>query len=173
MDACIEVSRTEDQREWKVTKSKDGADGGSNSFSLDVVELGTDEFGDPVTSCVVIHEIDTAPKDKKLNDRQIIGITSFTRAAEDLGVLTSAGKFDGLHADQWRETFYIACSATTDHAKKIAFQRVRKDLVQFGRLTVEGDQYRLAGMAAGLQNGLIADAIRKRLDSGTRHNNGT
>ncbi len=53
MDAAVEVSRNDDRREWRVAKSKDGADGISHRFRLAVVELGTDEHGDPVTSCVV------------------------------------------------------------------------------------------------------------------------
>lgn len=63
MDAAIEVSRDGDRREWKVAKSKDGEDGNSHAFRLQVEALGEDEFGDPVTSCVVVP--DTAAHDVK------------------------------------------------------------------------------------------------------------
>lgn len=53
LDAAVEVSRNDDRREWRVAKSKDGADGQSHPFRLAVVDLGEDEYGDPVTSCVV------------------------------------------------------------------------------------------------------------------------
>lgn len=53
LDAAVEVSRNDDRREWRVAKSKDGADGISHPFRLAVVGLGADEHGDPVTSCVV------------------------------------------------------------------------------------------------------------------------
>lgn len=54
MDAVIEVVRTENgNRMWRIGKAKDGEDGGENPFRLHVVELDTDEDGDPVTSCVV------------------------------------------------------------------------------------------------------------------------
>ena len=53
MDACVEVSRDGDRREWKVAKAKDGADGKTQPFLLEVVNLGTDSEGEPVTSCVV------------------------------------------------------------------------------------------------------------------------
>ena len=53
LDAAIELSRGGHQRSWCVTKSKDGSDGTANSFRLDVVRLGTDEDGDPITSCVI------------------------------------------------------------------------------------------------------------------------
>lgn len=53
LDACIEVSRADERRTWKVAKSKDGEDGHSRAFLLRVVEIGEDADGDPVTSCVV------------------------------------------------------------------------------------------------------------------------
>lgn len=53
VDAAIEVRRDGDRREWLIAKSKDGEDGALHPFKLDVVELGTDEDGEAVTSCVV------------------------------------------------------------------------------------------------------------------------
>lgn len=60
LDAVIEVSRDGDRREWKVSKSKDGGDGESQSFRLAVVELDVDADGWPVTSCVVESEAPAA-----------------------------------------------------------------------------------------------------------------
>lgn len=37
-----------------MAKSKDGADGDAKAFRLQVETLGTDDHGDPVTSCVVV-----------------------------------------------------------------------------------------------------------------------
>jgi putative DNA primase/helicase len=54
MDAAVEVSRDGDNREWKVAKAKDGEDGDARPFKLQVETLGTDEYGDAVTSCVVM-----------------------------------------------------------------------------------------------------------------------
>ena len=61
LDAAIEVSRNDGRREWSVAKSKDDADGGRHAFALRVVELGDDEHGEPVTSCVV--EADDSTKE--------------------------------------------------------------------------------------------------------------
>ena len=61
MDAAVEVSRDGDRREWKVAKSKDGADGDAHPFKLHIETLGVDEHGDLVTSCVVVR--DTAAQD--------------------------------------------------------------------------------------------------------------
>ena len=56
LDAAIEVCRDGDRREWKMHKSKDGEDGEAHPFRLDVVELGIDDEGEPLTSCVVVPE---------------------------------------------------------------------------------------------------------------------
>ena len=61
MDAAVEVSRDGDRREWKVAKSKDGQDGDAHPFKLEIETLGTDDYGDPITSCVVVR--DTAAQD--------------------------------------------------------------------------------------------------------------
>lgn len=53
LDCAIEVSRDNDRRAWRVFKSKDGEDGKTHPFMLQTVELGEDEDGTPITSCVV------------------------------------------------------------------------------------------------------------------------
>jgi putative DNA primase/helicase len=63
MDAAIEVSRDGDRREWRVAKSKDGADGDAHPFRLEIEMLGTDAYGDPITSCSV--RVDTTAEDVK------------------------------------------------------------------------------------------------------------
>jgi putative DNA primase/helicase len=62
LDAAIEVARDGERREWKLDKAKDGADGISHAFVLDVVEIGTDDDGEPVTSCVVRPDAGQAPR---------------------------------------------------------------------------------------------------------------
>jgi len=54
LDAALEVSRKADRREWRLAKSKDGADGDAHPFRLDVVELA--EGDEAATSCVVAPE---------------------------------------------------------------------------------------------------------------------
>lgn len=62
MDAVIEVSRTGDRREWTLAKSKDDIDGKVHGFALEVVEVGEDVTGDPITSCVI--RVNDAPVEK-------------------------------------------------------------------------------------------------------------
>lgn len=54
LDCAIEVKRSGDNREWVVAKSKDGEDGASHPFKLEVVAMGIDSDGDAITSCVIV-----------------------------------------------------------------------------------------------------------------------
>lgn len=56
LDCAIEVTRNDDRREWRAAKSKDGRDGETHPFRLEVVELEDDDEGEPATSCVVAPE---------------------------------------------------------------------------------------------------------------------
>ena len=60
MDGAIEVTRDGDRREWKVAKSKDGADGEAHPFRLGLVNLAPNDEGEPVTSCVVRADVSAA-----------------------------------------------------------------------------------------------------------------
>jgi len=54
-DAELEVLRHENgAREMRVTKMKDGDDNLAWGFKLEIVDLGFDRDGDPITSCVAI-----------------------------------------------------------------------------------------------------------------------
>lgn len=55
VDAALEVTRhSNGNREIHVDKMRDGQDGLRFDFRLQVVDMGTDHDGDPLTSCVVI-----------------------------------------------------------------------------------------------------------------------
>lgn len=54
-DAELEVSRdARGERALRISKQKDGQDNEVFGFELEQVELGLDEDGDPITSCVVV-----------------------------------------------------------------------------------------------------------------------
>ena len=68
VDAIIEVTRDEsgDRREWRVERAKDGPESDPWPFTLSVVELGEDEDGDPLTSCVIEpREREETPRTKR------------------------------------------------------------------------------------------------------------
>lgn len=78
VDVELEVSAGEGgQRSLRVTKGRDDADGLTYGFRLNVVDLGEDQDGDQITTCVV-EELGTqpvSPKGPKLSkgDRQALG----------------------------------------------------------------------------------------------------
>lgn len=57
-DVEIEVVRVDDDRVATVTKLKDGIDGADMPFKLLPVQIGLDEDGDTVSSCVIEHTAD-------------------------------------------------------------------------------------------------------------------
>jgi len=57
LDCAIEVIKTDCRREWSIAKSKDDITGNSNPFKLEIVQIGTDEYGNEVTSCIALFDI--------------------------------------------------------------------------------------------------------------------
>ena len=66
LDAAIEVRRDGEAREWRIAKSKDGADAESIPFRLEVVTLGLEPDGTPLTSCAVVTDTTRAEVRKAL-----------------------------------------------------------------------------------------------------------
>ncbi len=141
LDAAIEVKRSGDDREWSVAKAKDGADGKAHPFMLEVVVIGEDEDGDPITSCVIRPSAGAGVKAKPLTQIQQVGMDAFMAAAS----ANIGGADQSVHArlDQWRDEFYRQSTADNTDSKARSFHRVRAALVELGKLTNAGDVYRL------------------------------
>jgi len=54
LDAAIEVTKTDNRREWSVAKSKDDETGAIHAFKLEVVPVGFDDDCEEITSCVAV-----------------------------------------------------------------------------------------------------------------------
>ncbi|NML87282.1 AAA family ATPase [Polaromonas sp.] len=120
LDAAIEVSRDGERREWKVAKSKDGQDGGLRGFSLVDVDLGLDDDGEDMNSCVVAPATATAVQLKPLTSSQ-------QQAMDALITALKADVFDtGVSRNTWRESFYLRTDRTD--AKRKAFTRAVDEL---------------------------------------------
>jgi hypothetical protein len=77
LDGAIKVSREDGVgRTWKVTKAKDGADGDERPFDLQVVVLGMDDDGLPITSCIVVDGGPQAVAAQEANNARILEIIS-------------------------------------------------------------------------------------------------
>jgi putative DNA primase/helicase len=53
LDGAIEVSKLDMRHDWSVAKSKDDVTGESHPFRLEVVQVGLDDDGDEITTCVI------------------------------------------------------------------------------------------------------------------------
>jgi len=71
-DAEIEVVRHEESpvREIRISKMKDGDDGLRWAFRLEVLDVGTDDDGDAITSCVAVEAELPPPEVKSKNTRK-------------------------------------------------------------------------------------------------------
>lgn len=162
LDAAILVERNGDSRSWKVDKAKDGKDGEEHRFRLRAVEIGIDEDGESITSCVVEPDyMPTLPvRERALTKGQQFGLETFSEAAGMYGGLNERGDFIGLHVNKWREVFYRKSTADNDGSKRKAFNRARDELVEIGRLTVSDNIYRLAGSFAAIEEVAIAKVCK-------------
>lgn len=168
MDAVVYVNRDNTERSWKLEKSKDGRDGSEHRFKLEVMTVGKDEDGDDETSCVIEPIASPIGKQvKRLNPTQELGMSTFRTAAALYGKLDNEHNFLGLHSNDWRQEYYRKSPADTDDAKRKAFSRVRKFLVEENLLSVTNDVYRIAGFNAKVQNDLIAQQIKGEQDNAT------
>lgn len=168
VDTEIEVTDSPAGRCAEITKQRDLSTKGDRiGFRLDTVTLGQTKWGAPATSCIVVPDETPAPKEKALTDSQRQGMTSYQKAAEEVGQLNDDGEFIGLHVDDWRPKFYETSTADNQEAKCKSFQRVRKDLVARGELSIKDDVYRLAGEFAAFDENQIAKVLREREESRT------
>lgn len=129
LDAAVEVSRdaASDKREWKVAKSKDGADGGGEGFGLTVIDLGLDADGEDVSSCVVAPASTSVVQMKPLTQSQTQAMDALNDTLADDLFGTSVCR------DVWREAFYLRTGGATATGRQ-AFGRALKGLKDQGRV---------------------------------------
>jgi len=136
VDAQIAVKRDASDRiiatvEWM----KDGPEGGMFASRLEVVDIGTDDNGMPMTSCIVVPANDeadkaTARKRPPLPDGAKIALAQLRKALDVEGVvppLAGNGHMPtAIHAvayELWRRYCYTAGIADSQEAKQKAFAR--------------------------------------------------
>jgi len=145
-DTLIEVSRA--RRDGpslaKVTKQREMETGGEFAFALEVVELGRNARGKPVTSCVVVAADEPAGVDdgKGPGKNGLVALDTLKRAVADCGqpVPCPPGDSPDIRAvtdDQWRQRFYQALPGEKADTKRTAFRRAKDELgslrlVEFG-----------------------------------------
>lgn len=142
VDCAISVTKDGDGVLWTVKKSKDEAEGQTVWFKVHVIDLGLDEDGDPVTTCVTEPSQRERPKGSavaevlKPNSEAEKGFQNFLLALHET-------KTEGVHIEDWRKVFYAKSTADSPNTKRNGFNRVRKKLVELGVLAVDSDVYTL------------------------------
>jgi hypothetical protein len=138
LDAAIEVTKTEHQRSWRTTKSKDGRDDKAACFKLETIVLGSDHEGQVIDSCVVVPDHDGLPMAKPLSPSARLAIEAYRNGARKY-LPNGDPASPTLTTEVWRQEFYLLSSADTVETKKRAFHRARQDLRDKGILS--GDNY--------------------------------
>ncbi|MBV9199729.1 MAG: AAA family ATPase [Alphaproteobacteria bacterium] len=131
----------------RVEWMKDGPQGEELASKLEVVEIGIDEDGAAMTSCVVVPSADRSvkPATVALSRRQRHARELLNRTIERKGqVIAEPGdsnlmpnRIKAASIDQWRKECYLSLpvdstGAAEQEAKRKAFMRVRKDLAANG-----------------------------------------
>ena len=137
-DTEIEIVAEEGVRFARVTKQRDLECTGEFAFALKVVELGTNERGKPVTSCVVDYGEaaqpgTTRPRHTTLRGHQKRAFDVLADACAANGASGYPGTPEGCQSvpeDWWRERFYDrAMPGDTQDTKKRTFRRAADALI--------------------------------------------
>jgi len=129
LPAAVDVEITISKRVATITKARDAADGTRFPFGLKVIQLGFDEDGEPIESCVAV-----APSDQGLSSQSAMALEAL-KSAITIGGQTfqPAGEASRqvVRENAWRTQFYNH-QKWSDNAKpeskQKAFVRARRDL---------------------------------------------
>jgi len=145
-DTVIQVEKRDGGRAARVVKQKDGADSEEIGFDLEVVDVGTDEDGEAITTCVVVPIDGEAPTSKRRRPSGASGIVlaALQRAVDDAGKDAPASHHipNGarvVSVETWRRYAYEMMSEATPEARKKAFKRARDALVNGGWAAAWGE----------------------------------
>ena len=104
VDAELEVTKTvsmsgEVSRSISVTKLRDGEEGELMAFDLEEIEIGSDDDGDAITSCVVTH-LEHSPADRPGQRPRQLSIyqRAVVEAATELSMFGPAKEYEVLDA---------------------------------------------------------------------------
>jgi hypothetical protein len=162
IDTELKLERTDGNGTLTCTKQKDGEEPKPVGYALTQAVIGTDEDGDPITSCTVNYCVAEASDGAKRKPpaSQVIALRALHTAMVEEGG-TFAGQF-AVHIDHWRKAAYDGGIADTPDGRQKAFVRSRKELVASGEVKCNEDLYWFAD--AGKQNSasLLNTAKRKQ-----------
>jgi hypothetical protein len=150
VDTEIEVVRHDGLKVSTATiaKQRDGILGDQITFRLHPVELGRNEDGDPVTSCIIEPD-DASPKrtarSGSLPPSAKIALTTLQKAIAEAGQDAPASNHipttKVVEVETWRRYHYAgtAKDGQTEEARRKAFQRAREKLQAAGRIGLHAE----------------------------------
>ncbi|MBQ1539161.1 MAG: AAA family ATPase [Desulfovibrio sp.] len=142
VDCAISVTKDNGGVLWTVKKSKDEAEGQTVWFKIHVVDLGLDEDGDPVTTCVTEPSKRDRPKGSAVAEVLKPG-SEAEKGFQNFLLALHEAKTEGVHIEEWRKVYYAKSTADSPNTKRNGFTRVRNKLVKLGVLAVDNDVYTL------------------------------
>jgi hypothetical protein len=128
------------------TKMKDAEAPKDMFFSFRQVEL----VGNAKSA--VLDSTEAPERELRLTPNQRLAQATYESAAVKSGIWDD-GAFRGVHVDDWRVFYYVKHTGDTADTKRKAFQRVRKDMTENGRMTAENDVYLI--LDGAIQMGII------------------
>jgi len=156
VDAQLAVKRDAgDNIILKVEWMKDGAEGDVVASRLDAVEVGTDDDGHPITSCVIVpvdgSVVTTASKAPRLTKAAQTALRALVEAVSECGDIPPASNHipPGVRVvtvDQWRDYAYRMGISTSseNRARQQAFKRASEHLNADGHVGFWDNQVWLA-----------------------------
>lgn len=140
IDTEIEVQAEvgSDIKTATLVKQREMTKGAVFSFRLDVIELGNNRHGEPVTTCLVrpIAAEDLPARVRPLPPTAREALVALREALAKFGKAVSHREIpEGTHAvtlDQWRAEFYSRSTRDNQDSNKKAFQNGTRDLIKAG-----------------------------------------
>jgi hypothetical protein len=135
-DTEIEISRSDPQSPSTavVKKQRELEIEGTWTFSLEVVELGTNRRGKAVTSCVVTAVAAPPPpikKGPKLNDWEVIAMTAIKDCIGERGEMGFGNlpRVKVVSVEQWRAKWFSRASIDDPVTKRVTWARTKQRLI--------------------------------------------
>lgn len=133
-----------------VEKQRDGVAGERFPFRLEVVELGTDPDGDPITTCLVAHQdaVQAPTRDKAiaLSGVAMVALQALHEAVGEYGEAmggssTIPAGVRAVKLDDWRTRFRLRYGSDGEgqrdqDAIRQAFKRAREQLLKAGKVGI-------------------------------------
>ena len=146
-DTEIEISRLDSNSPStaRVTKQRELEIDGVWTFSLERVELGKNQRGKPVTSCIVTlaetmaQEARTSLTNGESMALRILHDVMASQPVQPPYQAAQAGVQCAASKHAWREAFFARSTADSHEAKKKAFNRAAEGLSQKGKIGVHHD----------------------------------